>query len=40
MASAAWIVAAPASVIVLVSLAVMLLGDFLRDHFDVKLRER
>jgi peptide/nickel transport system permease protein len=40
MASAAWIVAAPATVIVLVSLAVMLLGDFLRDHFDVKLRER
>jgi peptide/nickel transport system permease protein len=40
MASAAWIVAAPAAVIVLVALAVMLLGDFLRDHFDVKLRER
>ena len=40
MASAAWIVAAPAGVIVLVSLAVMLLGDFLRDHFDVKLRDR
>jgi peptide/nickel transport system permease protein len=40
MASAPWIVAAPAAVIVLVSLAVMLLGDFLRDHFDVKLRER
>jgi peptide/nickel transport system permease protein len=40
MASAAWIVAVPATVIVLVSLTVMLLGDFLRDHFDVKLRER
>ncbi len=40
MASAAWIVAAPAAVIVLVALVVMLLGDFLRDHFDVKLRER
>ena len=40
MASAAWIVAAPSLVIVLVALAVMLLGDFLRDHFDVKLRER
>jgi peptide/nickel transport system permease protein len=40
MASAAWIVAAPAGVIVLVALAVMLLGDFLRDHLDVKLRER
>jgi peptide/nickel transport system permease protein len=40
MASAAWIVAVPALAIVLVSLAVMLLGDFLRDYFDVKLRER
>lgn len=40
MASAPWIVVAPAAVIVLVSLAAMLLGDFLRDHFDVRLRER
>ncbi len=40
MISAAWIVAAPAVVIVLVALVVMLLGDFMRDHFDVKLRER
>jgi peptide/nickel transport system permease protein len=40
MASAAWIVAAPATAIVLVSLTVMLLGDFLRDYFDVRLRER
>lgn len=40
MASAPWIVVVPAVVIVLVSLAAMLLGDFLRDHFDVRLRER
>lgn len=40
MDSAPWIVASPALLIVLVSLAAMLLGDFLRDHFDVQLRER
>lgn len=40
MASASWIVAVPALLIVLVSLAAMLLGDFLRDHFDVRLHER
>ena len=40
MASAPWVVAAPAILIVLVSLTVMLLGDHLRDRFDVKLRER
>lgn len=40
MASAPWIVVVPAMAIVLVSLAAMLLGDFLRDHFDVRLRER
>ncbi|SFJ62650.1 peptide/nickel transport system permease protein [Bosea sp. OK403] len=40
MASASWIVAVPALLIVLVSLAAMLLGDFLRDHLDVRLRER
>lgn len=40
MASAPWIVAVPALLIVLVSLAAMLLGDFLRDHLDVRLRER
>lgn len=40
MASAPWIVVVPAALIVLVSLAAMLLGDFLRDHFDVRLRER
>jgi peptide/nickel transport system permease protein len=40
MASAPWVVAAPAIVIVFVSLVVMLIGDFLRDHTDVKLRDR
>lgn len=40
MATAAWIVAAPAALIVLVSLVVMLLGDALRDRLDVRLRDR
>ena len=40
MASAPWIVASRPSSIVLVSLAVMLLGDALRDRLDVRLRER
>lgn len=40
MASAPWIVAAPALLIVLVALVVMLLGDWLTDRFDVRLRER
>ena len=40
MASAPWIVAVPALLIVFVSLAAMLLGDALRDHLDVRLRER
>lgn len=40
MASAPWIVAAPALLIVITSLAVMLLGDYLRDRFDVRLRDR
>ena len=40
MASAPWIVAAPATAIVLIALVVMLVGDWLRDRFDVKLRER
>lgn len=40
MASAPWIVAVPALLVVLVSLAAMLLGDALRDHLDVRLRER
>lgn len=40
MASAPWIVAAPAGLIVLVSLTGMLMGDQLRDRFDVRLRDR
>lgn len=40
MASAPWVVAAPAIVIVLVALVVMLVGDALRDRFDVRLRDR
>jgi len=40
MASAPWIVAVPALLIVLVSLSAMLLGDALRDHLDVRLHER
>lgn len=40
MASAPWIVAIPALVIVLVSLVAMLLGDALRDRLDPRLRGR
>lgn len=40
MPTAPWIVAAPAVLIMLVTLTVMLLGDWLRDHLDVRLRER
>ncbi len=40
MASAPWIVAEPALLIFSVSLAVMLLGDFLCDRFNVRLRDR
>jgi peptide/nickel transport system permease protein len=40
MSTAPWIVTAPAILIMLVSLTVMLLGDWLRDHLDVRLRER
>ncbi|ONG50094.1 ABC transporter permease [Pseudoroseomonas deserti] len=40
MASAPWIVAAPGLLIVITSLAVMLLGDHLRDRLDVRLRDR
>jgi peptide/nickel transport system permease protein len=39
LASAPWIAIVPAVLIVLVSLAVMLLGDGLRDRLDVRLRE-
>jgi peptide/nickel transport system permease protein len=40
MPSAPWIVASPAILIVLVALCVMMIGDWLRDHFDVTLSER
>ena len=40
LASAPWVVVAPAALIVLVSLAVMLLGDALRDRLDRTLRTR
>ncbi|KAF0231189.1 MAG: peptide/nickel transport system permease [Beijerinckiaceae bacterium] len=40
MPTAPWVVASPALLIMLVSLTVMLLGDWLRDHLDVRLRER
>lgn len=38
--SAPWLAAAPGGLIVAVTLVVMLLGDALRDRFDVKLRTR
>jgi peptide/nickel transport system permease protein len=40
MASAPWVVASPALLIVLVSLVAMLLGDHLRDRMDAALRPR
>jgi peptide/nickel transport system permease protein len=40
MASAPWVVASPAILIVLVSLVAMLLGDLLRDRMDATLRAR
>lgn len=39
MASAPWIVAAPALLIVLVALVVLLIGDWLRDALDVRLAD-
>lgn len=39
MASAPWIVAAPALLIVAVSLVVLLIGDWLRDALDVRLAD-
>lgn len=38
MANAPWVVASPALLIMLVSLVVMLVGDTLRDRFDVRLK--
>jgi peptide/nickel transport system permease protein len=40
LASAPWVVALPAGLIVLVSLAAMLLGDAMRDRMDAALRGR
>lgn len=40
MDSAAWIVTEPALLIMIVSLAIMLVGDWLRDLLDVRLRDR
>jgi len=40
MPSAPWVVAAPALLILLITLVVQLLGDSLRDRFDVRLRGR
>jgi len=40
LVSAPWAVLAPALFIVVVSLVAMIIGDFLRDYFDVRLRER
>jgi peptide/nickel transport system permease protein len=40
LTSAPWTVIMPALFIVVVSLVAMLIGDFLRDYFDVRLRER
>jgi peptide/nickel transport system permease protein len=40
MPSAPWIVASPALLIVLVALSVMMIGDWMRDRFDVRLRDR
>jgi peptide/nickel transport system permease protein len=40
MPSAPWVVAAPAILILLVTFIVQLIGDRLRDHTDVRLRDR
>ncbi len=40
MPTAPWLVIVPAVLILLVTLVVQLLGDFLRDRFDVRLRRR
>jgi len=40
MPSAPWIVAAPALLILVVTLSVQLLGDWLRDKVDVRLTRR
>ncbi len=40
MPTAPWVVAVPASTILLVTLVVQLLGDFLRDRADIRLTAR
>lgn len=40
MTSAPWIVAAPALLILLLTFVIQMLGDWLRDHTDVRLRQR
>lgn len=40
MPSAPWIVAAPALLILFLTFVIQMLGDWLRDHTDVRLRER
>ncbi|ALG89034.1 MAG: ABC transporter permease [Confluentimicrobium sp.] len=40
MPTAPWIVIAPAAMILLVTFAVQILGDWMRDRADVRLRER
>ena len=40
MPTAPWVVIVPALAILLVTFAVQILGDWLRDHADVRLRAR
>ncbi|MEC5324457.1 ABC transporter permease [Aurantimonas sp. A3-2-R12] len=40
MPSAPWIVAIPAILILLITFVIQMLGDWLRDHTDVRLRDR
>jgi peptide/nickel transport system permease protein len=40
MPSAPWIVAAPALLILALTFVIQMLGDWLRDHTDVRLRQQ
>lgn len=40
MPTAPWMVVAPAALIILITFSVQILGDWLRDHADVRLRAR
>ena len=40
MPTAPWMVVAPAALIILITISVQILGDWLRDHADVRLRAR